>query len=118
MGELILNLIFYAFQGIGFLVRKWILPRISGGRLVVLPLLNEPVGPIWSWKRLPNGQFGIEPIFFSMVFAMFPEYAPRRASAAYAGSPWLLTACAACSGLPAPPHLICPSGKSGDHFSG
>jgi hypothetical protein len=42
MGELILNLIFYAFQGIGFIVGKWILPRISGGRLVILPL-NEPV---------------------------------------------------------------------------
>jgi hypothetical protein len=74
MGELILNLIFYAIQGIGFLVGKWLLPRISGGRLVILPL-SEPVGPIWSWKPLPNGQFGIEPIFFSMVFAMFVSIA-------------------------------------------
>jgi hypothetical protein len=74
MGELILNLIFYAVQGIGFIVGKWILPRISGGRLVILPL-NEPVGPIWSWKCLPNGQFGFEPIFFSMVFAMFVSIA-------------------------------------------
>jgi hypothetical protein len=94
MGELILNLIFYAFQGIGFLVRKWILPRISGGRLVILPLLNEPVGPIWSWKRLPNGQFGIEPIFFSMVFAMFPEYAPRRALPGVSGVTVVTNACA------------------------
>jgi hypothetical protein len=31
--------------------------------------------------------------------------------------PWFLTACAARSGLPAPPQSICPSGKSGDHFS-
>jgi hypothetical protein len=67
MGELILHLIFYAFAGLGFAIGKRLLPRISGGRLVMLPL-KEPVGPIWSWKRMPNGQIGVEPTFFSMIF--------------------------------------------------
>jgi hypothetical protein len=67
VGELILQLIFYAFGGVAFASGKWILPRISGGRLVMLPL-KEPVGPIWSWKRLPNGQIGVEPFFFATIF--------------------------------------------------
>jgi hypothetical protein len=67
MGELILHLMFYLFGAIGFATGKWLLPRISGGRLVMLPL-KEPVGPIWSWKRMPNGQIGVEPTFFSMIF--------------------------------------------------
>ena len=67
MGELILHLMFYAFGGLGFAIGRWLLPRISGSRLVMLPL-KEPVGPIWSWKRMPNGQIGVEPAFFSMIF--------------------------------------------------
>jgi hypothetical protein len=68
MGELILHLMFWAFGGIGFAIGKWILPRISGGRLVMLPL-KEPAGPIWPWKRLPSGQIGVEAVSFSLILA-------------------------------------------------
>jgi hypothetical protein len=68
LGELILYLLFYAFGGIGFATGRWLLPRVSGGRLVMLAL-KEQAGPIWPWKRLPSGQVGVEVLFFVMIFA-------------------------------------------------
>jgi hypothetical protein len=59
-------------QLVGWLTGKWLLPRISGGRLILMPrdVTREPF-ELAPYKRLPNGQIGVDVLFFSSLTAFF-----------------------------------------------
>jgi hypothetical protein len=69
--EILLEILFGLAGG---LTARWLLPRIFGGRIQVLP---TPLPRSW-WSlrihtRLPNGQIGIDPeaaTFFGAIFWM------------------------------------------------
>lgn len=67
MGEAI----FAVLQVIGLFTGKWLLPRLSGGRLILMPrdASSEPFR-LAPYKRLSNGQIGVDADFF-MPFAAF-----------------------------------------------
>jgi hypothetical protein len=67
MGELI----FGVLQIIGLFLGKWLLPRVSGGRLIMMPkdALSEP-WRLAPYERLPNGQIGVDTDFFSALAAI------------------------------------------------
>jgi hypothetical protein len=68
MGEAI----FSVLQLVGWLTGKWLLPRVSGGRLILMPR-DAPSEPfrLAPYKRLPNGQIGVDVLFFSSLAALF-----------------------------------------------
>jgi hypothetical protein len=70
------------------------------------------------WQNRSNGA-SVCSAALSTLMALFgpramsdlsPHYAPRRTFATHAEFPWLPDRLA-CSGWPAPPHLICPDGQ-------
>ena len=68
MGEFI----FAVLQLVGLFTGKWLLPRVSGGRLILMPL-DAPSEPfrLSPYKRLPNGQIGVDRLFFTSLAALF-----------------------------------------------
>lgn len=68
MGEAIFSVV----QSIGLFTGKWLLPRLSGGRLVLMPQ-EAPSEPfrLAPYKRLPDGQIGIAADFFVPLAALF-----------------------------------------------
>ena len=75
MGEAILGVL----QLIGLFTGKWLLPRVSGGRLILMPR-DAPSEPfrLAPYKRLPNGQIGVDVLFFATLAALFLLYRHRR----------------------------------------
>jgi len=61
MGEFI----FSVLQLLGLFTGKWLLPRLSGGRLILMPR-DVPLEPfrLAPYKRLSNGQIGVDANFF------------------------------------------------------
>jgi hypothetical protein len=68
MGEAL----FSVLQLIGWFTGKWLLPRVSGGRLILMPR-DAPSESfrLAPYKRLPNGQIGVDVLFFASLAALF-----------------------------------------------
>ncbi len=66
------DLVFSVLQLIGLFTAKWLLPRISGGRLILMPK-DAPSQPLRfaPYARLPNGRIGVDVFFAAALGAIF-----------------------------------------------
>jgi hypothetical protein len=68
MGEAIFGLL----QVVGLVTGKRLLPWVSGGRVILMPqnASSEPFR-LAPYKRLPNGQIGVDLDCFAPIAALF-----------------------------------------------
>jgi hypothetical protein len=68
MGEALIGVL----QLLGWFTRKRLLPWVSAGRLILMPR-DAPPEPfrLAPYKRLPNGQIGVDGLFFATLAALF-----------------------------------------------
>ncbi|MBI5260340.1 MAG: hypothetical protein HY852_00810 [Bradyrhizobium sp.] len=67
MGELIISVL----QVVGLFTGRWLLPKVSGGRIILMPD-DAPIGlfPLAPYARLPNGKIGVDGVFVGTLLAM------------------------------------------------
>lgn len=66
MGELALSVL----QLVGLFVGRWLLPRLSGGLLIVMPKDTIVTTRLAPYARLPDGTIGVDGQLVGLILAL------------------------------------------------